>query len=169
MARELGSHDAPAIVGFDAGEGFQTPAFRIDVAEGGHVFIAQHDHVLTGWAFYEAAERMLKAGKEAKINKEKVVPVRSLITPMVDVEIRAELPWMAGVQAPGIRLDYAQIYANLKVDENGSRDVSEMQGGFSLGISATQLDWVINGPMVYFREVGDQIVSPYFLGVDAYR
>ena len=162
MAREMGSTDEPAVVGFDnVGAGFQTPTFMTEVVEGGHVYLAQHDHLLTGWALYQAAERMLKANK--------VVPVRSLTVPMTDIEIREDLPWMTGIQAPGIHLDFAHIYAHLKMDEKGSRDVSEMQGGFTLGMSETRLDWVINGPAIYFREVGGQIVSLYHLDVDAYR
>lgn len=153
--------DVPQIEAFELSDEFQTPAFRMPVKEGGYIFLAQHNGPLTGHSIYEAAQKMVRATNQLK--------VESLVAPVTDVEIRGRLPWMEGLSFGSYRLYYAHYYAHLQMDENGSKDVQEVQGGFEkMALPLGRVHWVIDGPMVYVRQIGNTIVAPYYLGENAY-
>lgn len=147
------------IEAFDAGDDFQTPVFKIKTVEGGHIYLAQHNNQLSGSALLRVATRMLASHKK--------LPIDQLVAPYVIHETREDLPWMTGIIGSGFwRVDYAHLYAKFKMDECGSSDHQEVQAGVSLGVSPTYL---IEGPMVYCREIGGEGVSIYHFGMDAFR
>ena len=152
--------EMPQIEAFELPAEFQSPVFRLPVKEGGFIYLAQHNGLLTGYSIYEAAQRMVRATKP--------VTVESLVVPVTDVEIRGRLPWMEGLSFGDYRLYFAHYYAHLQMDENGSKDVQEVQGGFEKFIALDHVDWVIDGPMVYVRQIGNTIVAPYYLGEEAF-
>lgn len=156
----MGDLFEPQIQAFVMPSDFQTPVFRLPVKEGGYIYLAQHNGLLEGADIYKAAEKMLRASEWTKVD--------SLTTPVTDVEVRGRLPWMEGIFFGGYRLYFAHYYAHLKMDENGSEDVQEVQGGFEKGPIMEPRDFVITGPMVYARVIGETIVAPYYLGTDAY-
>ena len=151
----------PLIQAFAMPEEFQTPAFKIQTVEGGFIYLAQHDDLLTGSDIYRAAIAMVGGADEVQID--------TLTSPVVDVKIRGRLPWMEGIIVGDYRLQYAHYFAHLTMDEKGSRDVQEVQAGFEKCAIERTNDFVIRGPMMYVREIGGVITSPYYLATDAYK
>lgn len=155
----------PQVQGFELSSGFQTPVFRLPVKEGGYILLAQHNSPLEGADIYKAAETMWNATKVVN----RWVQTDSLTVPVTDVEVRGRLPWMEGITFGNYRLAFAHYYAHLQMDELGSKDVQEVQGGFEKFTAVIQKrDFVIDGSMVYVRVIGETIVAPYYLGEDAY-